>query len=91
MAYAIGHVSGCHLNPAVSVGLVVGGRFPGCASCPPYVVAQVVGAVVAAGRALLSSPAARPGFDSAGGFATNGYGEHSPGGYSDGVASSPRW
>jgi aquaporin Z len=79
MAYAIGHVSGCHLNPAVTVGLAVGGRFP-YAQVLPYIVAQVVGAVV--GAALLYAIASgAPGFDLAKGFASNGYGEHSPGHY----------
>ena len=80
MAYAIGHVSGCHLNPAVSVGLLVGGRFPG-AQLPGYVVAQVAGALAAAGI-LYVIASGREGFDVAAGFAANGYGEHSPGGYS---------
>jgi aquaporin Z len=81
MAYAVGHVSGCHLNPAVSVGLVAGGRFP-AAELGPYVAAQVVGAVAAAGvLALVAS--GKEGFDlAASGFAANGYGAHSPGGYS---------
>ena len=80
MAYAIGHISGCHLNPAVSVGLVVGGRHP-ASQLLPYVVAQVLGAV--AGAAVLYVIASgAPGFDVAAGFASNGFGEHSPGGYS---------
>ncbi|MGX5733115.1 aquaporin Z [Bosea thiooxidans] len=79
MAYAIGHISGCHLNPAVTVGLAVGGRFPG-AQVVPYVVAQVVGAIVAAGL-LYAIARGAPGFDLAGGFAANGYGAHSPGKY----------
>ena len=80
MAYAIGHVSGCHLNPAVSVGLYVGGRFP-LRDLGPYIVAQVAGAI--AGAAVLYVIASgAPGFSTAGGFASNGYGEHSPGGYS---------
>lgn len=80
MAYAIGHVSGCHLNPAVSVGLCVGGRFKG-GELLPYVVAQVVGAV--AGAWILSIIAGgQAGFTTASGFAANGYGEHSPGHYS---------
>jgi len=80
MAYAIGHISGCHLNPAVSLGLFVGGRFKG-AELPGYVIAQVLGAV--AGSAVLYVIASgQPGFSLAGGFAANGYGEHSPGGYS---------
>src|SRR6186997_2640940 len=79
MAYAIGHISGCHLNPAVTVGLAAGGRFP-AGQVVPYVIAQVIGAV--AGAALLyviASGAA--GFDVTKGFASNGYGEHSPGHY----------
>lgn len=80
MAYAIGHVSGCHLNPAVTVGLAAGGRFP-AGQILPYIAAQVVGAV--AGAALLYIIArGAPGFDLAGGFASNGYGDHSPGKYS---------
>jgi aquaporin Z len=79
MAYAIGHISGCHLNPAVTVGLAVGGRFPS-ALVLPYIVAQVVGAIV--GAALLYAIASgAPDFSLAGGFAANGYGEHSPGKY----------
>jgi aquaporin Z len=79
MAFAIGHISGCHLNPAVSVGLMVGGRFP-ASELVPYIIAQVLGAV--AGAAMLYVIASGgPGFDLAGGFASNGYGEHSPGGY----------
>jgi aquaporin Z len=80
MAYAIGHVSGCHLNPAVTLGLVVGGRFKS-ADAPPYMLAQVAGAVVAA-AALYVIASGKPGFDLAGGLAANGYGAHSPGGYS---------
>jgi aquaporin Z len=81
MAYAIGHISGCHINPAVSVGLVAGNRFP-AADLVPYVIAQVVGAVVAA-LVLSIIAGGKPGFDLvASGFAANGYGEHSPGGYS---------
>ena len=80
MAYAIGHVSGCHLNPAVSIGLVVAKRFP-AADLVAYVVAQVAGAVVAAG-VLFVIASGKTGFDLAGGFAANGYGTHSPGGYS---------
>lgn len=79
MAFAIGHISGCHLNPAVSVGLVVGGRFP-AAELGPYIVVQVVGAV-AAGGVLYVIATGKAGFDVAAGFASNGYGEHSPGGY----------
>jgi aquaporin Z len=80
MAYAIGHVSGCHLNPAVSVGLWAGGRFKG-ADLPGYVIAQVLGGIAGAG-ALYLIASGHPGFDLAGGFASNGYGAHSPGGYS---------
>ncbi len=80
MAYTIGHVSGCHLNPAVSLGLVVGGRFK-ANDLLPYVVAQVAGAIVGAGVLYLIA-SGKAGFDLAGGFASNGYGEHSPGGYS---------
>lgn len=79
MAYAIGHVSGCHLNPAVSLGLCVGGRFP-AKDLGPYVVGQVVGAVAAAG-VLYVIASGKSDFTLAGGFASNGYGEHSPGGY----------
>ena len=80
MAYAIGHVSGCHLNPAVSLGLFVGGRFKG-AELPGYVIAQVLGGI--AGAAVLYLIASgQAGFSLAGGFASNGYGAHSPGGYS---------
>jgi aquaporin Z len=80
MAYAIGHISGCHLNPAVSVGLAVAGRFK-FSELPAYVIAQVAGAVVAAAvLAWIASGA--PGFELSGGLASNGYGEHSPGGYS---------
>jgi len=80
MAYAIGHVSGCHLNPAVSVGLWAGGRFKG-SELPGYVIAQVLGGIAGAG-ALYLIASGHPGFDLAGGFASNGYGAHSPGGYS---------
>ncbi len=80
MAYAIGHISGCHLNPAVSVGLWVGGRFP-ASQLLPYVVAQVSGAM-AAGAVLYVIASGAPGFEVAKGFASNGYGAHSPGGYS---------
>jgi aquaporin Z len=80
MAFAIGHISGCHLNPAVSVGLVVGGRFP-ASELLPYIVVQVLGAI--AGAAVLYIIASgHAGFDAAAGFASNGYGDHSPGGYS---------
>lgn len=80
MAYAIGHISGCHLNPAVSIGLTAGGRFP-AKELPTYIVAQVVGAIVAAGVLYLIA-SGKAGFSLEGGFASNGYGEHSPGGYS---------
>ncbi|HQI01562.1 MAG TPA: aquaporin Z [Deltaproteobacteria bacterium] len=79
MAYAIGHISGCHLNPAVSVGLWAGGRFP-AKELLPYIVAQVLGGIVAGGVLYLIATG-KVGFDVAGGFASNGYGEHSPGGY----------
>ncbi len=80
MAYAIGHISGCHLNPAVSVGLVVAGRFK-AVELAPYVVVQVLGAIAAA-FLLRYIASGAPGFDIAGGLASNGFGEHSPGGYS---------
>ena len=80
MAFAIGHISGCHLNPAVSVGLVAGKRFP-VSELIPYVVAQVVGAIVAAG-VLYVIASGKAGFTTATGFAANGYGANSPGGYS---------
>ncbi|HTS54835.1 MAG TPA: aquaporin Z [Burkholderiales bacterium] len=80
MAFAIGHISGCHLNPAVSVGLAVGGRFKS-SELLPYVIAQVVGAVVAA-AVLYFIASGKAGFELSGGLASNGYGEHSPGGYS---------
>lgn len=80
MAFAIGHISGCHLNPAVSVGLWAGGRFP-IAELGPYIIAQVAGGF--AGAAILYMIATgQVGFDVTAGFASNGYGEHSPGGYS---------
>ena len=80
MAYAIGHISGCHLNPAVSVGLWVGGRFP-ANQLLPYIVAQVIGGLAAGGVLYLIASGA-DGFDAATGFASNGFGEHSPGGFS---------
>jgi len=80
MAYAIGHISGCHLNPAVSVGLWAAGRFE-AKDLAPYIVAQVLGGI-AAGGVLYLIASGQAGFDLAGGFASNGYGEHSPGGYS---------
>jgi len=80
MAYAIGHISGCHLNPAVSVGLWAGGRFP-ANQLLPYIAAQVLGAVVAGGVLYLIA-SGKAGFDVSAGFASNGYGAHSPGGYS---------
>jgi aquaporin Z len=80
MAYAIGHVSGCHLNPAVTVGLAAGGRFP-TKSVLPYVVSQVIGAVIAAAL-LYAIASGSPEFNLAKGFAANGYGDHSPGKYS---------
>ncbi len=79
MAFAIGHISGCHLNPAVSVGLWAGGRFP-AKQLLPYIVAQVLGAIVAGGILYLIA-SGKAGFDLASGFASNGYGTHSPGGY----------
>jgi aquaporin Z len=79
MAYAIGHISGCHLNPAVSIGLVAGGRFP-ASKLPGYIVAQVLGAIVAGGVLYLIA-SGKTGFSTAGGFASNGYDAHSPGGY----------
>lgn len=79
MAFAIGHISGCHLNPAVSIGLWAGGRFP-ANKLLPYIVAQVVGGLIAGGVLYVIASGAE-GFDVAAGFASNGYGEHSPGGY----------
>src|SRR6059058_3914412 len=79
MAYAIGHISGCHLNPAVSVGMVVGGRFP-ASELLSYILAQVFGALVGAGILYLIA-SGKAGFDLSAGFASNGYGAHSPGGY----------
>lgn len=80
MAYAIGHISGCHLNPAVSIGLWAGGRFP-AKELPGYIVAQVLGAI-AAGGVLYLIVSGKADFTSTGGFASNGFGEHSPGGFS---------
>ena len=80
MAYAVGHVSGGHFNPAVSVGLAVAGRFP-AAELVPYIAAQVVGGI-AAGGVLYLIASGQAGFDVHAGFASNGFGEHSPGGYS---------
>ena len=80
MAFAIGHISGCHLNPAVSFGLWAGGRFPG-KELLPYIIAQVLGGI-AAGGILLVIASGQAGFDVHAGFASNGFGEHSPGGYS---------
>ncbi len=79
MAFAIGHISGCHLNPAVSVGLWAGGRFPG-RDLLPYVVSQVLGGLLA-GAVLFLIASGKAGFDVSAGFAANGYGAHSPGGY----------
>jgi len=80
MAFAIGHISGCHLNPAVSFGLWAGGRFP-ASELLPYIVAQVAGGIVGAG-VLYAIASGQEGFSLASGFASNGFGEHSPGGYS---------
>src|SRR5579863_4099800 len=80
MAFAIGHISGCHLNPAVSVGLVVAKRFP-VSELPAYVVAQVLGGIAGSG-VLYFIASGKDGFSLANGFASNGYGAHSPGGYS---------
>jgi aquaporin Z len=80
MAFAVGHISGCHLNPAVSCGLWAGGRFPG-KELLPYIVAQVLGGIVAGG-VLYFIASGKAGFELAAGFASNGYGAHSPGGYS---------
>ncbi len=79
MAFAIGHISGCHLNPAVSIGLWVGGRFD-AKDLVPYIISQVLGGI-AAGGILYLIASGQVGFDLAGGFASNGFGEHSPGGY----------
>jgi aquaporin Z len=80
MAFAIGHISGCHLNPAVSVGLWAGGRFP-AAQLPGYIISQVLGAILAAWVLYLIA-SGKAGFELSGGLASNGYGEHSPGHYS---------
>lgn len=79
MAFAIGHISGCHLNPAVSIGLAIGGRFDP-KQLGPYIVAQVIGGL-AAGGVLYLIASGKAGFDVSAGFASNGFGEHSPGGY----------
>ncbi|MBM4244207.1 MAG: aquaporin Z [Deltaproteobacteria bacterium] len=83
MAYTIGHISGCHINPAVSVGLAAGGRFP-AAEVVPYAIAQVIGGITGAGVLYLIA-SGKPGFE-LGGFASNGFGEHSPGSYAFGAA-----
>jgi aquaporin Z len=80
MAFAIGHISGCHINPAVSIGLWAGGRFP-AKELLPYIVAQVLGGIVA-GAVLYLIASGKAGFSLSAGFASNGYGSHSPGGYS---------
>ncbi|RPI68394.1 MAG: aquaporin Z [Ignavibacteriae bacterium] len=80
MAFAIGHISGCHLNPAVSIGLWLGGRF-NASQLLPYIVAQVLGAIVAGG-VLMTIASGAPGFSTSAGFASNGFDAHSPGGYS---------
>jgi len=85
MAYAIGHISGCHLNPAVTVGLAAGGRFP-TKEVLPYIVAQVIGAIIGAGVLYLIA-SGRIGFSLASGFAANGFAEHSPGKYGLGAAA----
>jgi len=79
MAYSIGHVSGCHINPAVTIGLAAGGRFP-ASQIGPYIVAQVIGAIIGAALLFVIARGA-PDFAAANGFAANGYGEHSPGHY----------
>lgn len=79
MAFAIGHISGCHLNPAVSIGLCVGGRFPS-SKLAPYIISQVLGAIAGAGI-LYVIASGIPTFSLSGGFASNGFAEHSPGGY----------
>lgn len=84
MAFAIGHISGCHLNPAVSIGLWAGGRFPG-KELLPYIIAQILGGIVAGGVLYLIA-SGKAGFQLSAGFAANGYGTHSPGGYSLGAA-----
>jgi aquaporin Z len=84
MAYAIGHISGCHINPAVSFGLRAGGRFPG-SEVAPYMIAQVLGGILAAAVLYVIASGA-PGFSAQAGFATTGYGAHSPGGCSRGAA-----
>lgn len=83
MAFAIGHISGCHLNPAITIGLIAGKRFP-ASEAIHYIVAQVVGAILASGVLFLIANG-KPGFSLDGGFASNGYGAHSPGGYSLGA------
>jgi len=80
MAYAIGHISGCHLNPAISIGLWAGGRFP-ANKVIPYIIAQVLGGILAGGILYIIA-SGKVGFDVSAGFAANGYGDHSPGGYS---------
>lgn len=80
MAFAIGHISGCHLNPAVSIGLCAGGRFP-AKDLLPYIISQVIGGLLGAG-ALYLIASGKAGFELSAGFASNGYGEHSPGQYS---------
>jgi aquaporin Z len=85
MAFAIGHISGCHINPAVSIGLAVGHRFP-ARELPAYIGAQVIGGIVGA-AVLCWIASGKPGFDPSGGFASNGYGIHSPGGYNLGACA----